>query len=209
MPADWTITHWPVCGFHVFLSPAAEDRESLVLPVLEQLQTHQISSWVDQHQFPTGRDSQEALRESILRCRHMIYFITPAMLKQGRGWTAIESAYGDLVQRQLNLPSAALMQFELPLFFLPPAHHGLQRTAWRRLADRGAFHRTGRKANPLSPVDWAVREVTSFVRREEVQAESVAGRLQVDSELNARCHRDANFADRVQAITPVRLLATI
>ncbi len=207
MPADWTIEHWPICGSHAFLSHVAEDRESLVLPVLDQLRSHQVICWLDQHHYPTGRDSHEALRDSILRCRRLVYFITPAMLKQGRGWTAIESAYGDLVHRQLSLSSSTLVQFELPLFFVPPTHKGLQRTAWRRLADRGAFHRTGRKANSLSPVDWAVQEIARFVQREELQAESVAGRLQSDPALNARCRRDSNFADRLLAITPARLSA--
>lgn len=208
MPADWTIEHWPVCGSHAFLSHVAEDRESLVLPVLEKLQSHKVICWLDQLHYPTGRDSHEALRDSLLRCRHLVYFITPALLKQGRGWTAIESAYGDLVQRQLTLPSSTLVQFELPLFFVPIAHTGLQRTSWRRLADRGAFHKIGRKANMMSPVDWAVQEITGFVQREAIQAAAVAVRLQSDPDLNARCQQDRNFANRLLAITPDQLSVT-
>lgn len=202
MPADWTIDHWPVCGSHAFLSHVAEDRETLVLPVLEKLQSHKVICWLDQLHYPTGRDSHDALRDSLLRCRHLIYFITPAMLKQGRGWTAIESAYGDLIQQQLNLPTSTLVQFELPLFFVPITHPGLQRTSWRRLADRGAFHRFGRKAVAISPVDWAVQQIIAFIQREADQAMAVASRLPLDISLNARCQRDRNFANRLLAITP-------
>ena len=63
MPADWTIDHWPVCGSHAFLSHVAEDRETLVLPVLEKLQSHKVICWLDQLHYPTGRDSHDALRE--------------------------------------------------------------------------------------------------------------------------------------------------
>ncbi|MDB5344674.1 MAG: hypothetical protein JWP89_3051 [Schlesneria sp.] len=205
MPADWQIEHWPVCGFHVFLSHVAEDRDTLILPVLEKLRTHRVISWIDQADYPTGRDSHEALRESILKCRHIIYFITPSLIKQGRGWTAIESAYGDIIQNQLSVPSAALIQFELPLFFMPVSNPKLGRTAWRRLTDRGAFYRVGRSSNPVSQVDWAVQEIAKFIQREELQAEAIDGRLQSDESLRERCKRDQNFANRLLAVTPARL----
>lgn len=204
MPAEWMIDHWPVCGFHAFLSHVKEDRDSLVLPVLEKLQANRVISWIDQHHYPAGLDSHEALRDSILQCRHIIYFITPSMLKQGRGWTAIESAYSDVVQRQLYLRSSTLMQFELPLFFIPNSHKGLERTAWRRFIDRGVFYRTGRKANVHTQVDWAVDEVTRFVRDAERRADEVAGRMEYDQELKDRCLRDPNFSDRLLATSPVR-----
>ena len=60
----------------------------------------------------------------------------------------------------------------------------------------------------MSPVDWAVQEITGFVQREAIQAAAVAVRLQSDPYLNARCQRDRNFANRLLAITPAQLPVT-
>ncbi|HUG90408.1 MAG TPA: toll/interleukin-1 receptor domain-containing protein, partial [Planctomycetaceae bacterium] len=75
MPAGWSITQWPVCEYHVFLSHCAEDRKRLVLPVYRRLQQSGITPWIDQHDYPSGRDPFESLRENLLRCRHIVYFI--------------------------------------------------------------------------------------------------------------------------------------
>ena len=210
MASDWLIEHWPRCGFHAFLSHVAGDRDSLVVPVLQGLERGGLASWLDAHHYPTGRDSHEALRESMLCCRHIVYFITPALLKQGRGWTAIESAYADLVHRQLALPSSALMQFELPLFFVDRDHRSLTRSAWRRLSDRGAFFRPRTKkttsgSRETDQINWAIDEITRFVRREENQSESVADRLQHDVALTERFARNPNLRDRLLGLAPVKL----
>jgi hypothetical protein len=101
MPADWAISHWPSCQFHAFLSHCAEDREGLVIPVQQRLEARQVVTWLDQHHYPAGRDPFEILREEILRCRHVVFFVTESLLRQARGWSAVERSYAEVVQRAL------------------------------------------------------------------------------------------------------------
>src|SRR5690554_4175430 len=84
MPAQWRIEYWPKCIAEVFLSHCAEDRSGLVLPVYEELKRRGVIPWIDRHHYPASREAFEALREGLLKCRHVVYFITPAMLRQGR-----------------------------------------------------------------------------------------------------------------------------
>lgn len=90
MPAQWRIEHWPSCVAHTFLSHCAEDRDHLVVPVYEELLRRRIVPWIDRKHYPLGRDAMEALQDELLKCRHVIYFVTPAMLNQGRGWAGTE-----------------------------------------------------------------------------------------------------------------------
>jgi hypothetical protein len=81
----WTIESFPPCTHHVFLSHSAEDRQELVVPVFELLSRRGVMPWLDRHDYPYGRGSRAALRDSILPCRHTVFFVTPAMLRQPRG----------------------------------------------------------------------------------------------------------------------------
>ena len=102
MIGDWKIRHLPRCTHHVFLSHCAEDRGRLVLPVYNALKDSQYSPWLDQHHYPRGRDPFAALREKIIHCRHVVYFVTAKFLAQGRGWNSTERAYSNLLQKNLH-----------------------------------------------------------------------------------------------------------
>src|SRR5690349_5256766 len=140
MPGAWTISSFPRCKFHVFLSHSAEDRGWLVLPLFDALQKRAIIPWIDLHHFPLGAESFEALRESILGCRHIVYLLTLATLDNPRGWTSLERAYGGLLQENLRGPGLEYCHIELPLFFLPREHETLPRTIWQPILGRGRFH---------------------------------------------------------------------
>ena len=201
MPADWRIEHWPRCGFHAFLSHCAEDRERLVLPVQKLLRERDILSWVDWHHYPSGRDPSEALREELLRCRHVVFLITPAMLRQGRGWTAMENAYTGLVQQVLRFGGIEIAHVALPLFFVDRSDGRPARSVWRTLVDRGVFYDSRSRAKPRMAL-WAAERITEFVLREQFWGQAVGERIEADAELRAAFSRDRNLFRRIIAAEP-------
>ncbi len=74
--------------------------QSLYSVVNEELRKRQIIPWIDRHDYPAGRGAIAALREEILRCRHVVYFVTSSMLRQG-GWPPVERTLASLVQEQV------------------------------------------------------------------------------------------------------------
>lgn len=207
MPAAWSISHWPKCGWHVFLSHAAEDRQELVLPVYRKLRQGSVFPWIDQHDYPSGRDPFEVLREELLRCRHIVYFVTSAALRQGRGWGAVERSYGILLQQRLRFHDVELCHVELPLFFVRPEKRTLQRSIWRPLIDKGRFFLRENRKTP-DPVTWAVNVIDEFVRQEERWGIEIGTRMAGDSELQRFLTGEANLMDRVLAIAPLSPDAT-
>src|SRR5204863_9945 len=83
----------------------AGHRLRLVHPVFEVLAIAKYQPWLDQHHYPLGQGAFEALREEILRCRHVVYFVTAPFLAQGRGWNSVENAYANLLQENLHIES--------------------------------------------------------------------------------------------------------
>lgn len=82
MIGDWAIHHLPRCTHQVFLSHCAEDRDRLVVPVYNALENAEYFPWLDKHHYPVGQGAFEALREGILHCRHIVYFVTSRFLSQ-------------------------------------------------------------------------------------------------------------------------------
>ena len=136
MPAVWRIDYWPRCVAYVFLSHCAEDRETLVKPVYRELRRRGIAPWLDHYHYPVGRESIETLHEELLKARHVAYFITPAMLRQGRGWTSSERAFTATIQQQLRY-NHEIAHVELPLLFIPADDPIFQRSIWCSLRERG------------------------------------------------------------------------
>lgn len=209
MPADWNVRHWPRVGFHVFLSHVREDRDSLVVPVRNELQRmflqreqQFIIPWIDRADFPVGRPSLAALREEILRCRHVVYFITPAMLKQGRGWCALERCVTDIVQSQLTLSGLLFQHVELPLVFCNPDDEPLTQSVWGPLFDRALVYARMRRSPRETRANWAVRMISEFVDRESRWAEDIRVRLRNDPAALERFGVDRNLLRRLRAADP-------
>lgn len=76
MSARWSISHFPACQFHVFLSHCDEDRRWRVFPLRERLESLGMPAWLDRHDYPAGTTPFEALREAILKYRHIVYLVT-------------------------------------------------------------------------------------------------------------------------------------
>ena len=172
-----------------------------MLPVFERLKQEHVILWIDLHEYPPGRDPFEALREELMRARHVVYFVTPTMLRQGRGWTAIEKAYASLIQQKLHFGSYELCHVELPLFFVKPDDPLLTRSIWRSLIDRGRFF-SMRPRQRMSRVEWALRQIQQFVVNEQEWGERLAEDIQRDPKLNDHIKDDRNLIDRITAAHP-------
>jgi hypothetical protein len=159
----WQITSYPRCEYHVFLSHCAIDRETLVYPVYDELKRRKIIPWLDREDYYYGRDSRNALRDGLLRSRHVVFFVTLGMMDYTRGWCSMELAYSDLLQANLVHVGGPLLNFELPLIFLARDNPELPRTAWDALRDRGRFHHPSHGV----AVPWAVNQIAAFLHREQ------------------------------------------
>jgi hypothetical protein len=166
----WQITSFPRCERHVFLSHCAEDRTELVHPVYEELKRKMIVPWLDREDYYYGRDSRTALRDALLRSRHVVFFVTLGMMAYRRAWCALELAYADLLQANFNYAGGPLLNFELCLFYLDPADAELRRTAWDVLRDRGRFYHPSNG----DAVEWSVKQIAEFLDREQKLALDMA-----------------------------------
>lgn len=194
----WSIEFYPPCTHHLFLSHSAEDREVLVLPVFEQLRAQGLLPWVDRHDYPYGRGSRAALRDSILTCRHTVFFVTPAMLTQSRGWCVQELAWAELLQDNLVHPGGpSLLNVTLPLYFVPPDDPRLPRSVWQTGRERGPFRPKGAKR-----VDWAVEQIVAFTARETKQAERFAAHALDTPAFRTRLLARSGVLERVTKFAP-------
>lgn len=182
----FAIDFYPRCTHHVFLSHSGADKATLILPVYERLRARGIEGWVDRHDFAYGRDSLTALDDGVLNCRHVVFFLTPAMLANPKGWCQVELAYADLIQRNLRTPSLDLVNVILPLLFVPK--DTLAPTVWRTVSDRGQPHDPNRHPDA---VGWAAEAIERFLRIEQGRAK----------QLEARRKRDDGF-QRATALAP-------
>ena len=159
----WQIASFPRCERHVFLSHCAEDRTTLVSPVYDELTRRNIIPWLDYEDYYYGRDSRTALRDGLLRSRHVVFFVTLNMMEYSRGWCMMELAYSDLLQANLVCAGGPLLNLELPLFYLDPSDVELQRTAWSAVRDRGIFYHP----DDGDMVAWSVDQIAAFLHREQ------------------------------------------
>ena len=159
----WQVTGFPPCSHHAFLSHSQEDRESLVLPVQKALRDRGLVTWIDQDDYSYGRSSRDALRHGILCSRHVIFFVTDAMLASPRGWCVLELALTELLESNMQISGGQLANIALPLFLVPQDDARLPRSVWQVGRDRGHFYRP---AHDGSPVEWCHREIVNFLDRE-------------------------------------------
>jgi len=193
----WQIQFFPLCTHHVFLSHCREDRDWLVFPLYEDLWRLGIIPWLDLHEYPYGRTSFEALRDGVLKCRHVVFLVAQAMLAQARGWGIIELAWAELLQENLREPGGVLHNVALPLFFLDRGDERLLRSAWLPVRDRAVFHHP-----PEDPVAWASQQVRAFVLREQQRGLDNALWLKQDTQTRARLEARQGLVDRITAQHP-------
>ena len=195
----WQVSYFPPCRHHAFLSHSREDHDDLVRPVYNALVGQRVASWIDRHHYPSGVDSRTALKTSLLESRHVVFFVTEAMIASGRGWCVLELAYSELLQQNLTTAIGPLANLLLPLYFVPQGHASLPRTVWQVARDRGAFHdpRGG-----LDRVSWAVAEIRAFLSREARSAKQNATRARKDATFRESLETPEGLRRRVTRFDP-------
>ena len=198
----WEIASFPRCEFHVFLSHCAVDRPSLVYPVYDELMRRKIIPWLDREDYYYGRDSRTALRDGLLRSRHVVFFITLGMMDYKRGWCAMELAYSDLLQTNLTHAGQPLLNFELPLIFLERTNPELPQTAWNCARDRGVFH------SPANgdAVAWAANQIAAFLHREQDLALDMAKVVVPGQAVHGDLARRPGLVERITQFDPGPIL---
>lgn len=200
MIGDWRVRYFPRCTKHVFLSHCAEDRVGLVQPVYDALEKKQYSPWLDFHDYPRGQDGFAALREGIIRCRHVVYFVTEAFLSQGRGWNSVETAYSDLLQKNFLQFGLELCLIQFPLFFVPRCHPVLQKSIWGSLVQRGKFYGPGEVDGEA--VSWTTKEIVAFIQQEEIRGADLAVQIQNDPSFQYLLEKEKYLLSRVMCADP-------
>jgi hypothetical protein len=200
MVGEWGIRHLPRCTHHVFLSHCAEDRRRLVLPVFHCLEREHRLPWIDLHHYPIGQGPFEALREGIIRCRHVVCFVTERFLAQGRGWNSVENTYANLLQENLHFRSQETCHIQLPLFFLPRGDLTLRRSAWGPFINRGRFY-AGAGIRKRA-VQWATRQIIEFVRQEETGGACLIEQLRSDPGFKLWASEEPNLRRRIMCADP-------
>jgi hypothetical protein len=197
----WQIASFPKCEHHVFLSHCREDSAGLVRPVYDRLTAAGVVPWLDQEDYYYGRDSRSALRDGLLRSRHVVFFVTEAMLTTARGWSVFELAFTEVLELNFQVTGGQLAHLLLPLFLVPQTHPDLPRTVWQAVRDRGRFHNPDADGDA---VQWCDRVVREFISHEQQLAKNMAEATRVDAAFAARLKAVPGLFDRVTKFHPRR-----
>lgn len=195
----WTVHSYPPCTHHVFLSHCREDHDPLIRPAYDRLRAAGAEVWLDREDYHYGRDSRGALRDAVLRSRHVVFFVTRAMLSTGRGWCVLELAYAELLQATLTRTGGPLANVLLPLFFVPQTDADLPRSVWQLARDRGRFHDPAADADPAA---WAAAEIARFLRDEQALAKDIAALARKDAAFRAELRGRPGLLERATRFDP-------
>jgi hypothetical protein len=198
----WQIRTFPKCRHHVFLSHCQEDHDGLVRPVYDALVAAKVVPWLDKEDYNYGRSSREALQGAVLASRHVIFFVTDAMLRSARGWCVLELAYAEILDANLQGRGGSLAHAFLPLFLTEQADERLPRTVWQAVRDRGHFLPT---TSTASTHQWCVQEIKKFLLSEQQVCRDLNASCVQDAGLKAELQRTPGLYDRVTKFEPRRL----
>ncbi len=198
----WQIRTFPKCRHHVFLSHCKEDHDGLVRPVYDALAATKVVPWIDVEDYNYGRSSREALQDAVLASRHVVFFVTDAMLQSARGWCVLELAYAEILGMNLRGRGGSLAHAFLPLFLVDQGDERLPRTVWQAVRDNGHFLPTGSLGQAQQ---WCVQAITKFLMGEQEMCRDLNKSCVLDADLKAELQRTPGLYDRVTKFEPRRL----
>ncbi len=202
---SWEVELFPRCTHHVFIAYSSEDAERLARPLRNELMEQRgISAWLAEFDLPTASTTLFAdLRRALLRSRIIVYLVTKNSLSNGRGWQAVERAYGELIEQSLSCETP--LQFvELLLLFECSFEPNLGRSCWYELIKNGRFEEFPRheECDEATRVRWAADRITLFLGT-QIQ-DGNQSLLRIDAEPHLRQFVDARpgLRDRVACRFP-------
>jgi hypothetical protein len=108
--------------------------------------------------------------------------------------------FANLLQENLRVSSLELCHIQFPLFFVPPGHAILHRSAWGPIVNRGRYYPPGRV--DAAAVAWATREIIAFIRQEERRGVSLAEQIQNDPGFRPWLAAEPNLLGRIMGADP-------
>ncbi len=165
----------------------------------EALITKGIKPFIDIEAYYYGRDSRTALRDGVLNSRHMIFFVTDAMLESSRGWCVLELAFAELLDANLTHRGGRLANVILPLFLVPQSDARLPRSVWQLARDRGRFFEA---SSGLTEVAWCVTEICQFLTRESRLCKHMLEACKSDDGFAEQLKKTHGLFDRMTKFQP-------
>lgn len=165
----------------------------------EALVSNGVKPFIDIEAYYYGRDSRTALRDGVLNSRHMIFFVTDAMLESSRGWCVLELAFAELLDANLTCPGGKLANVILPLFLVPQSDARLPRSVWQLARDRGRFFDV---TSGVTEVDWCVTEICQFLTRESRLCKNMSEACKSDDGLTAQLKKTHGLFERMTKFQP-------
>ncbi len=100
---EWTVLRPAAPRYAFFISHVGEDSRDVIRLKSEIIaQSGQggqtpIDCFLDLQNWQIGNENSTVIRASILQSAHMVIWVTPAYLKNPRGWVCMELAYAELL----------------------------------------------------------------------------------------------------------------
>ncbi len=206
MVARWDIHNWPRKTFDIFMSHVTEDRDDLIVPVYDKLSNSGYVPWIDQADYPLGAESIEALRSNMLLCSHVVYFITPSLLQQGRGWTSAERALASVIQDHFHIGTQVFHKYQLPLYYFdsndPEMSTLVQRSLWSPIRERGVQCPYDFVSEKVEVIKWTIEYISKFINQEQKAKINIEKLINQDIQLKHHFSRRDGLLDWVNSLGP-------
>jgi len=121
--------------------------------------------FLDIDRWLKGNTNSHVIRESLLRSEYFVVWVTPAFLRNRRGWIWMEFAYAELLDPSLNLD-----KFGTQLPYILPIFHGVssrpaERTPLQPYIQRN-LTRPGARDAPIANI---ARDLVDFYDQQELR----------------------------------------
>ncbi|MBL9165926.1 MAG: toll/interleukin-1 receptor domain-containing protein [Planctomycetaceae bacterium] len=183
---SWELRSFPECTHHAFIAYSSEDEHLLARPLRDELQDQRgVATWLAAFDFPADSTSIfETLRHHILRSRLIVYLITPNSMSHGRGWQAVERAYGELLSRSMRM-ATHVQTTEFALIFGCEFDPNLERSCWRDLIehDRARVFPRELDLDVVTQIRWAADQVEVLLHRQAISAKEFEQLVQRDPDV--------------------------
>ncbi len=160
---------WSARRYAFFLSHVQEDSASLTLLQSEVAALsgrgggETLDSFLDINRWLIGNLNSEVIKESLLHSEYLVAWITPAFLRNRRGWIWMEFAYAELLELSLNYREMGIRYPYIIPIFQGVSARTLQRTPFHGYIQRAPLGPPG----PTHEIAAVARALVDFFRQEQ------------------------------------------